>query len=60
MNKEDYNNMPVAACKHCKSLYIVTDDLGNERCMRCSSINEVVVYSNIEEYNKENDIKETT
>lgn len=46
----DYDNMPVAACSHCKSLYIEVDELENDICMRCGSINELTTYKNIEEY----------
>ena len=50
MEKEQYDDLPVAACRFCHSLHIVTDEEENEHCMRCGSKNEVVVYSNIKEY----------
>jgi hypothetical protein len=54
MSKEEYNNLPVAACKHCRSLHIVTDDEENEHCMSCGAKNEIVIYSTIEDYFREN------
>lgn len=52
-NKDvDYDELPVEACKHCKSLYITVDDEDNGICMRCGSVNEVVTYNNIDEYIK--------
>lgn len=50
MNKEEYDKLPVAACKHCKSLHIVTDAEENEHCMRCGAKNEIEVYKDIQEY----------
>lgn len=46
----NYDSLPVAACKHCKSLHIVIDDVENNHCMRCGSINEIEVFINIETY----------
>lgn len=48
----DYDELPVAACKYCKDLHIVTDELENDVCMRCGSINEIEVYNNIYEFNQ--------
>lgn len=48
--EEDYDDLPVAACKFCKSLHIEVDDVDNDRCMRCGSINDLIIYKNIEEY----------
>lgn len=50
MSKEEYNELPVAACKHCGSLHIVNDDLENDHCIKCGSVNEIEVYSTIDEY----------
>lgn len=50
LETEDYDKMPVAACKYCKNLHIVSDDVENDICMRCGSINEIEIYSNIHEY----------
>lgn len=45
MSKKEYNELPVAFCKYCKSLHIITDELENDICMGCGSINEVIVDS---------------
>ena len=50
MNKDEYNKEPVTACKHCKSLHIVTDELDNEVCFRCGSVNDTITFENIDEY----------
>ena len=50
--KEDYDSLPVAACKYCKNLYIEVDELDNNHCMRCGSINDLIIYENIEIYLK--------
>lgn len=61
MTKEEYNKLPVAACKHCKSLHIVTDDEENEHCMRCGAKNEIIIYEDINHYFRENHtIREST
>jgi len=46
----NYDALPVAACKHCKSLHIIIDEVENNHCMRCGSINEIEVFINIEKY----------
>lgn len=46
----NYDALPVAACKYCKSLNIVIDNLENDNCGRCGSVNEVLVFANIQEY----------
>jgi DNA-directed RNA polymerase subunit RPC12/RpoP len=45
----NYDDEPVVACKYCKSLHIVTDEVGNDICMRCGS-NELKEFKNIHEY----------
>ena len=50
--KENYDELPVVACKYCKSLHIVTDDVENDICFRCGSVNELQNFENIHEYNK--------
>jgi nitrate/TMAO reductase-like tetraheme cytochrome c subunit len=50
--KINYDELPVAACKYCKSLHIKNDDAENDHCMSCGSINEIEVYENIHEYLK--------
>ena len=61
MEKKDYDSEPVFACKHCGTLVVPNqyevDEDGNEICQRCNSVNEVVEYKNIFEYNKEQKIK---
>lgn len=51
-NKKNYDDLPVVACKYCKSLWIENDDLDNEYCMRCGSVNDTVIKRNIDEYLK--------
>lgn len=48
--KDDYDAIPLVACKYCKSLHIREDDNGNDLCMRCSSINEIENYETIDKY----------
>jgi|TARA_R110000850_G_scaffold132024_1_gene253063 hypothetical protein len=54
MTKEEYDELPVVACKGCKRLYIEVDDDDNDICMRCGSINEIKEYKNIHEYREVN------
>lgn len=50
-NKDkDYDNEPVVACRFCKSLHIVTDEVDNNICMKCGSQNELQEFPNINEY----------
>lgn len=49
-NKKDYDEESVVACKYCKSLHIETDELNNDVCMKCGSINELQSFKNIYEY----------
>jgi Mn-dependent DtxR family transcriptional regulator len=51
-SKKDYDELPVVACKYCKSLHIVSDELENDICMRCGSVNELKEFKNIHEYEK--------
>lgn len=46
----NYDDEPVVACKYCKSLHIVTDEVDNDICMRCGSVNELKEFKNIHEY----------
>lgn len=46
----NYDSEPVVACKYCKSLHIVTDEVDNDICMRCGSVNELKEFKNIHEY----------
>lgn len=56
-NKEkiDYDSLPVVACKGCHNLAIEVDEHGNDVCYKCGEINNIKVYSNIDEYCKETD-----
>lgn len=49
-NETDYDSLPVAACKHCKSLHITIDEVENNHCMRCGSTNEIKIYKDIHTY----------
>lgn len=49
-DKKDYDEESVVACKHCKSLHVVSDEVDNTICMRCGSINELQEFKNIYEY----------
>lgn len=51
-NKVDYDEEPVVACKYCKSLHIIVDDVDNSICGRCGSVNELKEFKNIHEYKK--------
>lgn len=46
----NYDEEPVVACRFCKSLHIVSDEVDNNVCMRCGSINELTEFNNINEY----------
>lgn len=51
----DYDDEPVVACKYCKSLHITTEVEGQEDydlCNRCYTVNELIEFDNINEYNK--------
>jgi hypothetical protein len=47
---KDYDREPVVACRHCKSLHIVFDELDNNVCMRCGSVNELKEFKDIYEF----------
>jgi CTP:phosphocholine cytidylyltransferase-like protein len=52
-NKEiNYDDEPVVACRYCKSLHIVSDELENNVCFKCGSVNELEEFKNINEYLK--------
>lgn len=52
METKEYDKEPVVACKYCKSLHIVTDEVDNDICFRCGSVNELKEFKNIDEYLK--------
>jgi DNA-directed RNA polymerase subunit RPC12/RpoP len=47
---KDYDKEPVVACIYCNSLHIEYDELDNNVCMRCGSVNELKEFKNIYEY----------
>jgi rubrerythrin len=54
---KEYDEEPVWACRFCKKLHIESDEVGNDVCMICGSINELQEYKTIFEWqkNKNND-----
>lgn len=52
IEQEEYNNLPVVACKYCKSLHIITDELNNNICFKCGSNNELIEFKTIDQYLK--------
>ena len=47
----DYDNEPVECCKHCKSLYLITDNEDNDECVVCrNSLNETETHATIFHY----------
>lgn len=52
MEQKEYNKEPVVACKYCKSLHIITDEVDNDICFRCGSVNELTEFKNINDYLK--------
>jgi hypothetical protein len=56
---KEYDSEPVVACKHCKSLHIITDDNDNNICMKCGSVNELQTFTDIHEYNLSIDKKDS-
>lgn len=60
MSKQEYDELSVVACKHCKSLHIENDDLENDICMRCGSVNDIEIYNNIDQYLEKNEERKTS
>jgi ribosomal protein S27AE len=54
----EYDKIPVTACKHCKETFILVDDLDNDICGRCGSINEIEIFKDIYEYLNSKDVDE--
>jgi len=46
----EYDKIPVTACKHCLETFILVDELDNDICGRCGSVNEITIYKDIFEY----------
>lgn len=57
-SKIDYDELPVVACKFCNSLYIETDDVENDVCMRCGAVNDIIIYKDIDDYLEKTEIKD--
>jgi DNA-directed RNA polymerase subunit RPC12/RpoP len=55
----EYDELPVVACRHCKSLHVVSDELDNSICMRCGSVNELQEFENIYKYKEFKDAKDS-
>ena len=50
MSAANYDQLPVVACKYCKSLHIQIDENGNDICMKCGSVNDIDEFEDIEQY----------
>lgn len=46
----NYDDLPTASCKYCDSLGIKQDELDNDICLRCGSINEINIFKTYYEY----------
>ena len=46
----EYDHIPVTSCKHCLSTFIIVDELNNDICGRCGSVNEIEIHKDIFEY----------
>jgi phage FluMu protein Com len=48
--KINYDSLPTVACRHCNSLGLFVDDVDNDICMRCGSINEITIFPDYYSY----------
>ena len=48
--KVNYDKLPTAACRYCDSLGIHNDELENDVCLRCGSVNEINIFSDYYAY----------
>ncbi|MGK2864878.1 MAG: hypothetical protein ACSLE0_23300 [Chitinophagaceae bacterium] len=48
-----YDELPVVCCRHCLDLFVIVDELGNDICGRCGSVNEILIFDNIDVYLEE-------
>lgn len=48
--KINYDELPTAACRHCNNLGLLQDELDNDICLRCGSINEINIFPNYYAY----------
>ena len=46
-SKEEYDEIPVASCRHCNNIHIRQDEFDNDICMNCGSVNELKMYDNM-------------
>jgi len=46
----NYDELPTVACRHCNSLGLQVDELDNDICMRCGSINEINIFPDYYSY----------
>lgn len=53
--RTEYDELPVACCKHCLDLFIIEDEAGNDICGRCGSVNEILIFDDIDKYLEEKD-----
>lgn len=50
-NNIDYDAEPVSCCSHCHSLYLLTDENDNDKCILCkNSLNEIETHQTIFHY----------
>ena len=47
---KEYDEESVIACRHCNSLHIVSDEIDNDVCFKCGSVNQLKEFKNIYEY----------
>jgi len=50
ITKENYDKEPVVACVYCKSLHIRYDEDDNDICFRCGSVNSILEFKDIFDY----------
>lgn len=55
---DEYDKLPVVACKYCKSLHIINDEEENDVCMRCGAVNNVEIYTDIYNYHEKTKVNE--
>tara|TARA_R110000822_G_scaffold302649_1_gene426921 strand:- start:11201 stop:11521 length:321 start_codon:yes stop_codon:yes gene_type:complete len=50
--RNKYDDDPVTSCKYCFNLATIVDEVENDVCTRCGSVNELRVFEDIIEYLK--------
>jgi len=48
----EYDNLPTACCRHCLDLGMMVDEFDNDICVRCGSVNELLVFDTYAEYDE--------